>query len=340
MGRLPNDVVHDRGLEVSDIARILEPLREELVSQAKRLELNPGAVEIEPVLNWGGFMNRSFRISDGRQRFFLKLTSYPEIRRGLEQWRDVAPRLETRYRAPRMMGWVDLPTVGFGGPLFEWIDGRTPATLTPDLASRISALIQDLHEDVALSRELSGGTQSCTDAYLRAYHHRFTEDLAGIAASPPPFVDNRLIEWMKHRVEVLEAKARELSAFQGAADRPIHGDLWLNNVWVRVDTNWHLLDWDGLCLSDPVIDWTMLFGPTRQRPVASGVDEVLKHARLGHQERARLDVYVEASQLDWVIDPLSDWVESEHEPEHGAAVRTANEHVHRQALEAYRMRYG
>jgi thiamine kinase-like enzyme len=324
----------------NQLARLLEPLRAELASQAAGLGLKGDALAIEPILNWGGFMNRSFLISDGHRRLFLKLTMYPDIRRGLERWRQVASRLEAHYHAPRMVGWVDLAAPGFSGPLFEWIDGQTPVTLNAALAAEISAVIQELHGDDDLGHELGAPTRSCEEAYLRAYHQRFTEDLDFIAANPPPFVSRALISWLYDRVEALRASTRGLAAFQLPADRPIHGDLWLNNVWVGPDEEWHLLDWDGVRLGDPMVDWTMLFGPTRHHPYAADVDDVLAHARLNGMERVRLEVYIEASQLDWVIDPLSDWVESEHEPEHGSRIRAANEHVHGQALEAYRTRYG
>lgn len=258
----------------STIAQLLEPIREELASQASSLGLDAEALVIEPVLNWGGFVNRSFRVSDERRRLFLKLTSDPDARRGLERWRRFGPRLESHYHAPRMVGWVDLPASGYIGPLFEWIDGQAPPALNATLAAGISEVIRKLHCDVALGRELSDPVQTCAAAYMRAYHDRFTEDLAFVAPEPPPFVDHALIGWLNDRIEALEARARELPAFQLPADRPIHGDLWLNNVWLGDDGEWHLLDWDGVCLGDPVIDWTMLFGPTRRRPYAADEERV------------------------------------------------------------------
>ena len=324
---------------MSELARLVEPIRAWLASQARILDLDVDSVSIEPILNWGGFVNRSFRVSAGHRRLFLKLTSYSE-KRGLEVWRRVAPRIESRYHGPRMVGWLDLPSRSFSGPLFEWIDGGTPARLDHELAAGISRAVSGLHDDIDLGRQLPGPVRSCAEAYLGSYHDRFSEDLATVAADPPPFVDDALIAWLEGRIRDLEARARESPAFHALADRPVHGDLWLDNVLVDRDGGWYLLDWDGLSLGDPVIDWTMLFGPSRDHPKAATEDIVLTHAPLSRDERDRLAVYAEASQLDWVLDPLADWVQGGQEPEHGARVRLANERIHAQALEAYRERYG
>ena len=201
-------------------------------------------------------------------------------------------------------------------------------------------MVRQLHADLEVAARLPGPIRSCAQAYLHSYHDRFTEDLEFVAADPPPFVSPDRLEWLRCQVDILEAQVRQSAAFGGPADRPVHGDLWLNNTLVDRDGRWYLLDWDGLGLSDPVIDWTMLFGPSRDHPRAATQEIVLLHAALDADERQRLAVYAQASQLDWVLDPLADWVQGGQEPEHGARVRAANEGIHRQALEAYQARYG
>lgn len=325
---------------MSEIARLVEPILSGLAFQARRLDLNGDTLAIEPILNWGGFVNRSFRVSDGRRSLFLKLTSYADAREGLEVWRRNASLLESRYHAPGMVGWLDLPHLNVSGPMFRWIEGRTPARITDRLAGEIGSVIEALHRDEQLAGRLPGPVHDCAEAYRRSYHERFTEDLEFVAASPPPFVDAALLAWIRSRVSRLEARVNELPAFREPAGCPIHGDLWINNVWLEGADRWYLLDWDGVCLGDPVIDWTMLFGPTRSDPRATTEGEVLKYVRLSDLERERLSVYAEASQLDWLLDPLSDWVGSENEPEHGPAMRQANARVHAQALLNYRTRYG
>jgi hypothetical protein len=57
-------------------------------------------------------------------------------------------------------------------------------------------------------------------------------------------------------------------------------------------------------------------------------------------QRDRLRLWARATLLDWVIDPLSDWVGAASEPEQGAAIRAANEVVHANALGLYLELYG
>ena len=325
---------------MSEIAPLIEPIRVQLAAQAEQLGLDITRISVEPILNWGGFINRSFRVSDGRCTLFLKLTSYPDIKRGLETWRELASPLESRYHAPHMVGWLDLQPTGFCGPLFEWIEGSVAADMGSAFAAEISSMVRRLHGDADIGARLPGPIRSCAEAYFRSYHDRFVEDLEFVAADPPPFVGTDRLAWLRHEVGVLEAGVRSSAAFSEPANRPVHGDMWLNNVLVDRVGHWYLLDWDGLSSSDPVIDWTMLFGPSRDRPRAAVEEVVLAHTTLSADERQRLSIYARASQLDWILDPLADWVQGAHEPEHGAQVRAANERIHREALDAYLARFG
>jgi len=292
---------------------------------------------IEPVLNWGGFVNRSFRIDDGRRRF-LKLANDAVISRGLEKWRELADLLAARYHAPRMLDWLDIPGTPFAGPLFEWIEGRTPTTLNAGLAARISAVIRTLHDDLELAARL-GPASSLGRAYLHAYDDRFSEDLAFIALDPPPFITPDLLAWMQNEASSLAAQVQRSAAFDELARSPVHNDLWVNNILVDPGGQWFLLDWDGLALGDPLIDWVMLFGPTRNAPFAATEATIRNHVPLNAAGNERLAVYLQASQLDWVIDPLADWVQAAHEPEHGAQVRAANETVYNASRRAYLSRF-
>jgi aminoglycoside phosphotransferase (APT) family kinase protein len=115
--------------------------------------------------------------------------------------------------------------------------------------------------------------------------------------------------------------------------------LWLNNTLVDPAGNWYLLDWDGLSLGDPVMDWSMLFGPTRAVPRETAVSLVTDRVNLTPPEKERLAVYARAALLDWIIDPLADWVQAREEPEHGEQVRAANERTHTSALQRYQEVY-
>jgi aminoglycoside phosphotransferase (APT) family kinase protein len=107
---------------------------------------------------------------------------------------------------------------------------------------------------------------------------------------------------------------------------------------VTADGTLKVLDWDELGLGDPMMDWAMLFGPDRRR--VQPVDEAeLTDLGFDARQHERLGIYARASLLDWIIDPLADWIEAATEPRHGAAVRDNNRRVHDSALALYRERY-
>jgi streptomycin 6-kinase len=200
--------------------------------------------------------------------------------------------------------------------------------------------IRDLHADLALAQRLADDgspVESCARAFLRSYYDRFVEDLTFIDSDPPPFVSADLRAWLWAEAALLENTVRESLAFQELADDPVHADLWLNNTLVDSTGRWYLLDWDGLSLGDPVMDWCMLFGPARDLPREPDVNAVMSRVSLTPAQQERLPIYARAALLDWIIDPLSDWVGAAQEPEHGTQVRAANEHVHKAALERYRI---
>ncbi|MGH7541975.1 MAG: phosphotransferase [Gemmatimonadota bacterium] len=252
-----------------------------------------------------------------------------------------ADLLAARYRAPRMVGWIDRCEPWAGGPVFEWIEGVTPACLDCLPVSAVGALLRELHSDSRLGASLArlgDRVTTCAEAYRRSYHERFTEDLAFIAAAPPPFVGRDTLDWMRAEAGALESRVLASAAFAEPADSPVHGDMWLDNLLVSGD-RWYVLDWDGLGLGDRVVDWAMLFGPTQDR-VRVDERQARSAAALGAAERERLGAYARASLLDWIIDPLADWVQAGSEPLHGEAVRARNGRVHREALAFYRERYG
>src|ERR1043165_3617260 len=72
--------------------------------------------EARYVLNLGGFGHPSFTVRAGERTFHVKLDA------DLSTWRRVAPMLEARYRAPRLVDWVEVD--GHTGAVFEHIEGR------------------------------------------------------------------------------------------------------------------------------------------------------------------------------------------------------------------------
>lgn len=300
-----------------------------------------GLVTVQAVLNYGGFVNRSFRVVAAGTTYHVKLTAEPHALRGLERWRALADRLAQRYRAPAMLGWIDLPASPFAGPVLEWIDGSRPEALRGAVRRDAVAMARRLHDDEELRGELTrlgDAVQSCAAAYLGTYHDRFVEDMKLVRGAPPPFVGADLMDWLHAEIAALAAQVTDSAAFAAPADAPSHRDLWLDNLMVTADGTLKVLDWDEIGLGDPTMDWAMLFGPDRRRVRPVDPDEI---GDLGFDagQRERLRIYARASLLDWVIDPLADWIEAANEPRHGAAVRDNNRRVHDSALSLYRGRY-
>ncbi|MGD8331227.1 MAG: aminoglycoside phosphotransferase family protein [Acidobacteriota bacterium] len=319
-----------------------ERLREHL-PRALDISLPPhaGPITVHPVLNYGGFVNRSFRVVAGRTTYHVKLTAEPHALRGLERWRALADRLAERYRAPAMLAWIDLPASPFAGPVFEWIDGSRPEALRGAVRRDAVAMARRLHDDAETRDELTrlgDVAQSCAEAYRSTYHDRFIEDMKQVRAEPPSFVGADLAGRLDAEIAALAAQVTDSAAFAAPADAPSHRDLWLDNLMVAADGTLKVLDWDELGLGDPMMDWAMLFGPDRRRVRPVDPDEI---GDLGFDagQRERLRIYARASLLDWVIDPLADWIEAANEPRHGAAVRDNNRRVHDSALSLYRERY-
>jgi thiamine kinase-like enzyme len=145
---------------------------------------------------------------------------------------------------------------------------------------------------------------------------------------------------MQEETANLEAEVAGLDAFSRPAAQPTHGDLWANNLLLSPAGVWYVIDWDGLGLGDPVMDWAMLFGPTRSRVSQADAARLGRSLGLDADQQARLRVYARASLLDWIIDPLADWVQAGSEPHFGPEVRDSNERVHTEALRTYRAAYG
>jgi aminoglycoside phosphotransferase (APT) family kinase protein len=172
------------------------------------------------------------------------------------------------------------------------------------------------------------------DTYFDIYHARFVGDLDLIRTAQPEFVTDAVLEFMEHEVDVLAELVRSSAEFQEPLDTPIHGDLWLNNILWENRDSWHLLDWDDMCIGDPAIDIAMLTGPTPDSLAPlKGVDQL--PIALSDAQRQRLLLYGRAALLDWIIDPIADWIEAAAAPALASEVRLEKERMHRQALELY-----
>jgi hypothetical protein len=323
------------------VPRLQAAVRSHFADRAADFGLDPAALEVAYVPSRGGFVNHSFRVGDGRTRYHLKLADTPATRAALRRWRELDEALRP-YRAPPVLDWVELGDAG--GLLFPVVPGSTPR-LTDAVVDAVVECLRGLWRDDGLAARLTraspgpGGTPPSSPAtaarcYRNGYHDRFTEDLAAIRAARPPFVDAGTLELMEREAEALAEAVAAHPSFRVEVAGPVHGDLWLDNLLWEGPSSWHILDWDELGIGDPAADLAMLLGPTPGdlRPL-KGLDRVRDRAAPDVVER--LPLLGRASLLDWVIDPLADWIEADTAPEIADAVRAQKERVHREALALY-----
>lgn len=325
-----------------DLAHFQTIMRAHLADRAPELGLDASALRVDYILNWGGFVNRSFRVTDGRTRLHLKLAHEPEYRDGVRRFWQLRPLLEQRYRAPEPLAWIEVPGTEYAGVLSRWIDGKAPHSIQGELAEEVVRTVTLLHADRELAARLHApdAPATCADVFRWVYVERLEVDLEGVEDARPPFVSPATVEWLRGQIDAIEAAVAAAPAFREAADAPTHGDLWIENLLVTPEGEWFLLDWDGLAPGDPALDWGMLFGPTRTDP-RTAADRALPPTITSNPAvRERLAIYARASLLDWTLDPLSDWIDAGEAPAHAAEVRAEKERMHRTALQAYQQRYG
>jgi hypothetical protein len=311
-------------------------VRDFFARRAAEFGLHPDALDARPVLSRGGFVNHSFRVSDGRRALHVKLATSPESRAELERWYGLRHVLE-RHRAPPVLAHVAIGAAS--GLVFPVLPGARPP-LSDHVLRAVLDCLRGLWSDRSLASRLprESGVTAAT-CYLEIYHDRFTEDLREIEAEAPPFLAPRDLERMRAEVVRLREVVESDPAFDRVVTTPVHGDLWLDNIVWADGEAWHIVDWDDLRIGDPAMDVAMLTGPgPRDLAPLKGLAVVEKE--LDPDIVDRLPLLGRASLLDWVIDPLADWIEAGTVAlESLAVVRREKERIHVEALELYRAVY-
>ena len=314
-------------------------LRAELEQRAAALGLRARDIQVTYQLNWGGYVNASFQAGDGRRTYHIKLTDDPYVARALAQWHRVGGMLSPRYHAPPVLGWIELADHGFAGLVFEHIRGRAPLSRDDALVHAMLPVIRELHDDSTLASALLARPRACRTTFFETYADRFAADLDLIFAEIPDFISTQTASWLRNESSRLVRQVEESAAFDEQAAAPIHGDLWLNNLLVTDDGRWYILDWDDLTIGDPALDLAMLFGPTMTDLSPNGWRDWERVLGAGPAMLERLELYSQASLLDWVIDSVADYLEADAAPEHAGLVRGERMRVHRAALALYRALY-
>lgn len=304
-------------------------------THASDFGLEKSSIQVRSVLNWGGFVNSSYHVTDGRTRLHAKLSTTADGQAALRRWYELDALLR-RHHAPPVLDRLDVG--GAKGLVFPWLEGTVP-DFGGQVARSVLGCASKLWADAELAARLrTERVVTATECYLETYHDRFEADLAGIEAERPAFSSAADLEYMRAEVDDMERRVRDAAAFQEEVESPIHGDLWLNNVLWQSRRSWWLLDWDDVRIGDPAMDLATLTGPTAKdlHPL-KGLEVVAGAVSPAVGER--LTLLGRAALLDWVIDPLADWIEAGLVPEHQEQVRPEKERVHREALALYRELY-
>jgi hypothetical protein len=166
-----------------ELSVIQSEVERQLASRAAEFGLDSERVRADYVLNPGGFVKPSFRITDGRKSLHLKHAGDSADLQALRRWQDLHTLLEQRYQAPPLVGWVALLGTDLEDPQCLWIDGKTP-----ELAEKVLSIVQCLHQDCDFAQHVSGGEPSgpCSRAYRDENKDRFTEDLKIICPAGEP----------------------------------------------------------------------------------------------------------------------------------------------------------
>lgn len=327
-------------------ARLAIPdLRARLMRALERHPLfgrHRSALRVDYVPNWGGFVNASFRIRADALDVRVKLAQDANVVEALRRWGRVARRLHERYSAPKMLGWIRVPRTGYQGAVFEWVRGSPPKSLGGRTRGRVAEVLHRLHGDAELASFLGGQgpAGTCREVYARTLGARLREDLDFLASRLPPFVTAGDFAWMRQEVARLERTVASERAFDEPADRPTHGDLWMDNLLVGPGGALTILDWDDLGLGDPVLDWATLLGPARGRYRPARLADVPEAAAWPAARRERFAVYARAGLLDWVVDGLADWIDADCMGLDARGIRVRKKASVEAALRAYRKAYG
>lgn len=327
----------DGARTVSLADRLADEVRDYFGAHGRDHGLDPDAIRVRYVLSPGGFVNHSFRVSDGRRALHLKLAVTASARAELARWHALGDALE-RHHAPPVLARVEIG--GAAGLVFPVVPGARPA-LSDEVLRAVLRCLQGLWSDDRLAARLDDGrVHTAAEVYLETYHHRFVEDLRGIRSDPPPFLAARDLERLGAEAERLRSAVESHPAFDRVVSAPVHGDLWPDNILWEGEASWRIVDWDELRLGDPAIDVAMLTGPAPEDLAPLKGLDIVEEA-LDPDLVARLELLGRASLLDWVIDPLADWVEADVVgPGRAAEARPEKERIHRAALALYRSLYG
>ncbi|MBE9915301.1 aminoglycoside phosphotransferase family protein [Paenibacillus donghaensis] len=326
-------------------------LTEKLVSEwakenSRLLGLKGANIEAKYIWNPGGFVNQSYRLSDGDM--FLHVKFAREDRAAcLKQWAGISGYLTENYNAPRLVHEVTEPVVpGFHyGLVFEYLNGKplSPDSNPEPVVDKVLHLLKQLHRDEQIRHMIADGeAHTYSEAFAEEYITRFEEDMETIRSGRHmlDFVEDRTLDWFDAEIESLRETVSEMACFQNQAIDIVHNDLNWQNILVNDESHFWIIDWDDLSVSgDAAMDYSVFLWPlygTKEWPAYK--EQLIRLA--GEETFERMELYIRAKLLDDVIDVLADYVEAESIPDVKEAAQKRAKEIHLRAYPEYIRRYG
>jgi aminoglycoside phosphotransferase (APT) family kinase protein len=310
------------------------------------LGLNRLKLEAKYIWNPGGFVNQSYRITDGQTIRHLKLSQEQKATR-LKQWVKISEHLTVHYKAPRLIGEVTQEiTSGYSyGLVFDFIEGKPLSSISDPLPviEKVLRSLHQLHADTEIRMAVASEDKGCSyaDAFIDEYITRFEEDLQIIRAEQHllDFVTADTLDGFDKEVEALRIMVSQLPAFLRKATDIVHNDINWQNILVDNNHDFWIIDWDDLTVfGDAAMDYSVLLWPLyKSKDWTYCRDLVIDLA--GRAVLERMEFYFRAKLLDDVIDVLADYVDAEHVPELKEIAQKRAKEIHLRAYPEYQSLY-
>ncbi|WP_313640849.1 aminoglycoside phosphotransferase family protein [Paenibacillus sp.] len=306
------------------------------------LGLNRSKIEAKYIWNPGGFVNQSYRITDGQTIRHLKLSQERKATR-LKQWVMINEHLTHNYKAPRLIGEVTQEiTSGYSyGLVFDFIEGKPLGSISDPLPviEKVLKSLHRLHADKEIRMAVASEDKdyNYADAFTDEYITRFEEDLQIIRAERHllDFVTTDTLDWFDTEVEALRIMVSQHPSFQRKATDIVHNDINWQNILVDNNNDFWIIDWDDLTVfGDAAMDYSVLLWPLyKSKDWAYCKDLVIDLA--GRAILERIEFYFRAKLLDDVIDVLADYIDAEHVPELKEMAQKRAKEIHLRAYPEY-----
>ncbi|WP_373229638.1 phosphotransferase [Cohnella sp.] len=285
------------------------------------LGLNGSKIEAKYIWNPGGFVNQSYRLSDGATIRHIKLAQERKAPR-LKQWAMISEHLRNNYNAPRLIEEVTQEIIpGYSyGLVFDFINGKPLSSISnpKPVVEKVLKALNQLHSDKEIKTAISSeaGSHSYSEAFNEEYITRFKEDLQVIRSEKQllNFVTEESLDWFDSEVEILRQIVSQNPSFQKRATDVVHNDINWENVLAYENSHFWIIDWDDLSVyGDAAMDYSVLLWPLyKSKDWPFWKNQVIGIA--GNEIFERIELYFRAKLLDDVIDVLADYIDAENVP--------------------------